>query len=207
MDLSDSSLLALGAIPLIGALIGWVTNYVAVKMLFHPKTPVRVLGIPVQGVFPKRQLAFAKKLGTLVASQLLSNEDVTSSLKHAAAAPEVREVIGQHVEKAINEQLPQAFPMLAAMLTPELVSRVKGVILKDVDTLIIELTSHLSGKLNEVLDIEQLVERKVAAFSSDKLEEVLLSIMRREFRFIELVGGILGFMIGVVQLLLARGFS
>ena len=38
------------------------------------------------------------------------------------------------------------------------------------------------------------------AFSSDKLEEMLLGIMRREFRFIEGVGAVLGFVIGWIQI-------
>jgi uncharacterized membrane protein YheB (UPF0754 family) len=50
------------------------------------------------------------------------------------------------------------------------------------------------------MDVEAVVREKVAAFSSDKLEEMLLGIMRREFRFIERVGAVLGFVIGLVQL-------
>ena len=49
------------------------------------------------------------------------------------------------------------------------------------------------------MNVEKLVRDKVSAFSSDKLEEILLGIMRREFRFIEGVGAILGFLIGLVQ--------
>ena len=55
--------------------------------------------------------------------------------------------------------------------------------------------SHLEKNMN----VEKLVRDKVSAFSSDKLEEILLGIMRREFRFIEGVGAILGFLIGLVQ--------
>ena len=50
------------------------------------------------------------------------------------------------------------------------------------------------------MDVETVVREKVEAFSSDKLEEMLLSIMKREFRFIEVVGAVLGFVIGLVQL-------
>ena len=50
-------------LPLIAALIGWLTNLIAVKMLFHPRKSINLGFFSVQGVFPKRQKALAKKLG------------------------------------------------------------------------------------------------------------------------------------------------
>ena len=46
-------------LPIIAALIGWSTNYLAVKMLFHPRLPLRIMGFSIQGVFPKRQKQLA----------------------------------------------------------------------------------------------------------------------------------------------------
>ena len=68
-------------IPFISAFIGWFTNWIAIKMLFHPKNPVKVLGITIQGIFPKRQQQFAQKLGVLVATELLHFNDIASKLK------------------------------------------------------------------------------------------------------------------------------
>jgi uncharacterized membrane protein YheB (UPF0754 family) len=54
------------------------------------------------------------------------------------------------------------------------------------------------------LDIEQIVMRKVSNFSSDKLEEILNAIMSKEFRFVEIIGAVLGFLIGLIQILLTK---
>ncbi|MFM7359781.1 MAG: DUF445 domain-containing protein, partial [Actinomycetota bacterium] len=51
---------------LISGFIGWITNWIAIKMLFHPRKPIRVLGLTLQGIFPKNQSQFAQKLGKLV---------------------------------------------------------------------------------------------------------------------------------------------
>ena len=59
-------------LPIIAALIGWATNFVAIKMLFHPQDPKKILGITFQGVFPKRQKQIAERLGELVAIELFS---------------------------------------------------------------------------------------------------------------------------------------
>ena len=71
-------------LPFIAAGIGWVTNYLAVKMLFHPRKEVRVLGFQIQGVFPKRQTALAEKLGDLVSEELFSIEEVTVKIHDIA---------------------------------------------------------------------------------------------------------------------------
>jgi uncharacterized membrane protein YheB (UPF0754 family) len=59
-------------IPLISAFIGWFTNWIAIKMLFHPKEPKKILGITFHGIFPKRQQQFAEKLGKLVSERKLA---------------------------------------------------------------------------------------------------------------------------------------
>ena len=60
----------------------------------------------------------------------------------------------------------------------------------------------MAQKLEEELDVRQMVREKVEAFSSDKLEQLLFSLMKKEFRFIELVGALLGFLIGCIQVAL-----
>ena len=67
--------------PLISAFIGWVTTWVAIKMLFHPRNPVRFLGITIQGVFPKRQKQVAEKLGAIVAKELIHFDEIAGMLK------------------------------------------------------------------------------------------------------------------------------
>jgi uncharacterized membrane protein YheB (UPF0754 family) len=42
-------------IVLLCGFTGWVTNWVAIKMLFHPRKPIRFLGMTLHGVFPKNQ--------------------------------------------------------------------------------------------------------------------------------------------------------
>jgi uncharacterized membrane protein YheB (UPF0754 family) len=87
-------------------------------------------------------------------------------------------------------------------MSGDMADKIKGVLLEQISSLNEELIDKLSNELEEELDVHKIVEEKVAAFSSDKLEEILFSIMRREFKFVELVGAVLGFLIGLAQILL-----
>lgn len=187
-------------LPFIAALIGWMTNYIAVKMLFHPKEPKNLLGITFHGVFPKRQHALAEKLGQLVADELFSISDVSAKIKEFATSDEAMNEVGKRIEMTIRNKLVQAFPMLAMFLSDEMVEKVTGLFKNELKDFL-SATSHGMGeKLEENLNVQEMVKERVNAFSSEKLEELLNQLMKKEFKFIELVGAILGFFIGCIQL-------
>jgi uncharacterized membrane protein YheB (UPF0754 family) len=150
-------------------------------------------------VFPKRQKQLADKLGSLVAEELFSVKDVAEKLKELATSQESMELVGKRIEKTIREKLVKSFPMLAMFLTDEMVEKVTNLFKSELQDFLGESAQDLGKKLEESLDVKELVRNKVEAFSSDKLEQILFSIMSKEFRFIELIGAILGFMIGCVQ--------
>ncbi len=186
--------------PFIGAAIGWLTNYIAVKMLFHPREPKSLLFFSVQGVFPKRQKVFAKKLGKLVSEELISVPELIDRLAKVADSERAQQMVGESIERVIRHKLPEVIPMIAMVLNDEMVLTVRRTFAAELTPFMQELLHRMGEDIENELSVQQIVEEKVAEFSSDKLEEILMEIMRREFRFIELVGGVLGFLIGTVQL-------
>jgi uncharacterized membrane protein YheB (UPF0754 family) len=68
------------------------------------------------------------------------------------------------------------------------------------------IMAHKEAVIDEVekglakgLDVPALVEKKVAAFAIEKLESLILEVASRELRAIEVLGGVLGALIGVAQ--------
>ncbi|MBT7651026.1 MAG: DUF445 family protein [Opitutae bacterium] len=186
-------------LPIIAAIIGWLTNYLAVKMLFHPKVPINVLGISIHGVFPKRQKTLAEKLGSLVAKELFSIGDITKKIEDIAKSEKSMELIGKRIEKTIRNKLVKSFPMLAMFLTDDMVEKVTNLFKSELQDFLTDFSQDIRERLEENIDVEKLVRDKVEAFSSDKLEQILFAIMKKEFRFIEIIGAVLGFIIGCFQ--------
>tara|TARA_B100002003_G_scaffold165547_1_gene153735 strand:+ start:134 stop:760 length:627 start_codon:yes stop_codon:yes gene_type:complete len=187
-------------LPVIAAAIGWGTNYLAVRMLFHPRKERRILGLRVQGVFPKRQQALAEKLGQLVARELFSMEDVRKELQSEAFVTHAAKSIEAKLDEFLQTYLMETLPMVSKFLGSDTVAKVKHALVECLAKAVPELGEMFMSHLEKNMDVETVVREKVAAFSSDKLEEMLLGIMKREFRFIEGVGAVLGFVIGLVQL-------
>ena len=85
--------------PITGAVIGYCTNYIAVKMLFYPRNEVKVWGHKVPftpGAIPKGKPRLAKTVGSVVANTLLTEEDI----KQKILSPETEDAV---VDKIMDE--------------------------------------------------------------------------------------------------------
>ena len=194
-------------LPLIAALIGWLTNWVAIKMLFHPKKRIKIGIFEIQGVFPKRQKIFAEKLGMVVAHDLFSSHDIKEKISQSNIDKEIKALIDKHINTFLNTKLKEAYPQIVMFIYNYIIRQFKDVTMKEIETLLpLVLNAYKQNieKSLDVVDIEGTVASKVANFSSDKLEEILYSIMKKEFRFVEILGGVLGFIIGLIQVILVN---
>jgi uncharacterized membrane protein YheB (UPF0754 family) len=190
-------------IPLISAFIGWFTNWIAIKMLFHPKEPKRILGITFHGIFPKRQRSFAEKLGKMISEEFLSFEDIEEKIADPENLQKVMPIIEAHVDNFLRDKLSDEMPFLSLFIGEKTRRSLKNVFMRELETLFPQLMKSYARHLEEELDLEKIVTDKVSAFSSDKLEAILYQIMAKEFRFVELLGGVIGFVIGIVQVLIS----
>ena len=197
-----SLLIQLLVIPLISAFIGWFTNWVAIKMLFHPKDPKRILGITFHGIFPKRQKIFAEKLGKMISAEFLSFEDIQQKITSPANLQKLMPMIEAHVDNFLRNKLSDEMPFLSLFIGNKTIRSLKKIFMQELETLFPQIMTSYAGHLQHELDLEKIVTEKVSAFSTDKLEDILYQIMSKEFRFVEILGGIIGFIIGIVQVLI-----
>jgi len=189
--------------PVVAAFTGWFTTWIAIYMLFHPKEPKRFLGITIQGVFPKRKQQFAAKLGSIVASELLHFREIAQQLTDPAHLATLRPGIEKHIDAFLHTRLKEKIPVLSMFVGEGTLGKIKEGLLEEIDLMLPDVIGQYAGSLEGKIDIERMVTEKVQGFSTDKLEEILLGIMTKEFRFVELIGGVLGFLIGLIQMLLA----
>lgn len=187
-------------LPIIAALTGYITNYIAIKMLFHPRKKVSFLFMEIQGIFPKRQKKLAEKLGKIVSEELFSIEDVKQSLQKPGNTDEIEEVVSARLDDFLENRLPEVMPMLAMFMNNELRQKIKSTLLAEVELMLPEMIDRFVTKMEKDVDVEKTVYEKVVNFSTDKLENILYSIMSKEFKFIEILGGVLGFIIGLIQI-------
>jgi len=184
-------------IPAIGGLIGWSTNWLAVKMIFRPIKPRRILFFKVQGLIGRRQQDLAKAIGRVVGTHLVEHTDIVRGLDHLDFSGVLAAVLNKGLAPKVQEL--RGLPLIGGFLTEE---RVQGIR----DAIVAGVMEHKATVLEEVekglakgLDVPTLVEKKVAGFAIEKLEAMILEVASRELRAIEILGGVLGALIGLAQ--------
>lgn len=185
--------------PFICALIGWVTNRIAIRMLFHPKRPIQILSWTWQGIFPKRQSELAQSLGQLVEEELINHQDIKEVINDPEFIQKLKKRVENYLENFIEEKLTSLNPLLANILKGSVLEKIKETIVQEVELLIPDIMEQATNELESRLKFSRIVQEKIESFSMDKLEQVIFTIMKREFRFVEVIGGVLGLIIGIVQ--------
>ncbi|MFQ5901416.1 MAG: DUF445 domain-containing protein, partial [Thermodesulfobacteriota bacterium] len=98
--------------PVTGAVIGWFTNYIAVKMLFRPYIPVKILGLSIQGIIPKRRKEIARGIAKAIERDLLSAKDLTGVLEDVDWEEEVEKSVEEVVEHKFRGGTIRRFPIV-----------------------------------------------------------------------------------------------
>ena len=172
--------------PLIGAVIGAITNELAIKMLFRPYKPIHIgkFKLPfTPGVIPQQRETIAANIAETFEKHLLSGEDI----KKAVTSDKARAIVEQKVDDMLAKLGPLA--MMAGPLKPRIVDKMIDGITD------IAQSEQLQGDLN----IRQKIEDKINAMDIQTLEELILGFSRKQFRHITLFGAILGALIGISQ--------
>ncbi|PCJ13645.1 MAG: hypothetical protein COB10_05315 [Planctomycetota bacterium] len=185
--------------PLVGALIGWATNWLAVKMLFRPHRPVGFGPLRFQGVVPKRQKELAENIADTVEQELISAEDIAELVQKLATSDAIRAKLKQRIDALIEDQL-QSFGTVVKMFIPDdLVEKIRTRIEQEVFSFVEELGENLHASMGEQLDLKQKVRDRILAFELDQMERLVLRVAKKELRHIEILGGVLGFIVGIVE--------
>ena len=189
------------SLPLIAALIGWITNYIAVKMIFRPRHEIRFAGIRIMGLIPKRKHDLAIKIADTIEKELISHKDIRAILEtedfHSHAGDLIRKKIdGFIAEKLANNRL------LGMFITPEISGKFSTMIMEELQKEIPGLVDSLFTSVEEKIDFRKIIQEKIDDFDISRLESIIYSIASRELKAIEILGGVLGFIVGLVQLVI-----
>lgn len=189
-------------IPLLGGFIGWVTNVAAVRLLFWPVRPLRLPGLPwpLQGVVPRRQPEIARSVAEAVERLLVRPEDLVASLNGPSyeeeAAVALSRYVEERIEQGVGRYLPGGIRAAVASYARETARREAGDVMRAV-------LARLQARLQRELTLAPTIAHRVARMDPAEFEAMLLRVIGRELRWLEVLGGVMGFLIGLVQLAVA----
>ena len=193
--------------PAVGALVGWLTNWLAIRMLFRPREPLRFLGMSLQGVIPRRHVQLAERIAETVEKSLLTHEDLDRAMKSVSWHDEVNRL----VKKVLHDRGPggiiDKIPGLSQAWRNIFLPSLQEVLVNEIIRFLDRYRSAFVTRMRDSVDIREIVRNKVQQFELEALEGLVLNVARREFVHIQVVGAVTGALIGIVQgiLLLLTG--
>ena len=169
--------------PLIGSVIGYFTNYLAVKMLFHPRNEIRICGkkLPfTPGAIPKGKPRLAKAIGNVVGETLLTRQDIREQLLNE----EMEEMFVSAVIKYMNGEVKEGI-LDVTSLSEEHYEQMRKKLIEEVDAQILDSLERI--KVGEIIAKEgkQIIKNKVtgtmlAMFLSDEMLDSLIGPIGNE---------------------------
>ena len=186
----------------ISATIGWITNWVAIKMLFRPHKEINFGLFKIQGLIPKRKAEIGTGIASIIQNELISVKDVISNIDREEFSKRLNKLIDDVLDKNLKKKVKEKFPLLQMFFTDK--------VAKDIGNTIKEIVMENQEKIFEIfsnyaeenIDFEVIISDKISNFSLDKLEEIITLLAKKELKHIEVIGAILGGLIGVAQYLI-----
>lgn len=189
-------------LPLGGLIVGWATNWLALKMIFNPKKEINIFGFKILGLFIKRQREVATEYSKIVSSKILTVERMFERIFRGKASDKMVTILQGHVKRSIDDQIG-----LSRNIYQIFAGTKKYDELKDMAaTRFVESLPHSIHRTfdyaEDALDLETTMREKMAGLSPEEFEGVLRPAFQEDEWILILVGAVLGGLAGLAQLLL-----
>lgn len=192
-----NSVIKILILAIIGGLIGYITNVIAIKLIFRPIVPIKIpiINKEIIGLIPKRKGKIATNIGTIIEEEFFSLDEILNNIITEDDKQSVVEYVRIKVKLIINEKLSLAPSSIKRMIQEYIYDIIEEEIKHSIDDLSEEVISKATTRIN----IKEIVENKINQLDLYELENIILRIAKNELKHIEILGLVLGFLIGIIQ--------
>ena len=194
---------ALWTLPVQGVIVGYITNWLAVKMIFRPLEEKRYFFFfKWQGLFIKRKTALVKELSKMVAKDVLSSKNIIKKIMMGSARGRISLIIRMAVSQALDRMTVVVKPIITSTLEADTLDMIKHEITMELTSE--ETTQCIEDYVEEALNVEQIMIDKFASLTGEEFEQLLRPIFHDDEPALIWVGAVLGGALGFFQLWLMR---
>ena len=154
-----------------------------------------------QGLIPRRQKQLAQESAEIIEREILQQRMILLEIKKIELGPYLEEAAKTIVWKRIGPQL-RAIPLLGGFINDGTLAKFEVIAAASMKEEASPLIEKVATQFEDSVNLKQIIEDNIAAFDLNRLEAIVNQVASREFRTIERLGAVLGFMIGCLQVAL-----
>jgi uncharacterized membrane protein YheB (UPF0754 family) len=187
-------------LPLFGMAIGWLTDWLAIKLVFFPRERRRILGVvSFQGIFQRRRDEVARQYGELVAREVVTVPNIIEAVLSGPRSDRLAAIIRRIVSETVDERVNLARPVVTAAIGDRRLQEMKRAAAAQAIEQLPGTVQAGERYLTEVLDVGNTIATKMRDLSRAEYEELLRPAFRRDEWKLIAVGALIGFLVGELQ--------
>jgi uncharacterized membrane protein YheB (UPF0754 family) len=188
--------------PIFGGLTGWLTDWLALKMIFFPRLPRTFLGVTWQGMFQKRRMEVARDYGDLIAKEIMTVHNVLEAVLTGPKSDRLYAMIQREVQRSIDGQISVVKPFVVAAVGPRRYQEMKHAAARKAIERMPETVRHVEAYATGALDIRNTIVKQIQQLTPLQYEGLLRPAFKQDEWKLIAVGAIIGFLVGELQVLL-----
>jgi uncharacterized membrane protein YheB (UPF0754 family) len=193
--------------PAFGLIVGWFTDWLALKLIFNPKQPIVLFGYPFQGLFLKRRREVAADYGALIADELITPRKVIEAVLTGPLSDRLFAMISAQVQGALDRTTGAAQPLLVLTVGTGRYTEIRRAIANKVMDRLPETMTYLEEYVRESMDVRNLLIGKMQNLDAPQFERLIRPAFESDEWMLITVGALLGFGMGEVQALVLEHFA
>jgi uncharacterized membrane protein YheB (UPF0754 family) len=185
-------------LPVFGIIVGYATNWLAIKLIFSPVKPIGIGRFKIQGIFIKRQEQVAAEYAKIIEQKILTTERLFNYILRGPKAQNFGKIIKKYTDQAIQNAMSEPAE-LYNLVAGKKIEASKNIALFRMRQEFPIAIKNMYNYAQNVLQIEHTLHSKMAALSEIEFVEFLRPVFQEdEFKLI-LVGAVLGGLAGLLQ--------
>jgi uncharacterized membrane protein YheB (UPF0754 family) len=194
--------------PAFGFAVGFVSDYIALNMLFRPVYPSKFLGfIPFQGLLHAQRAKITRDYAKILAEDLFTPEILFDGIIKGPGADKLFALVAKEIDSAIDAQTGIATPVVVLAVGTKryrgLKDKVVALVLEQLPTTLHDAQDYAM----EVIDLENTIVEKMNALTNEQYESILRPVFKDDEPLMIAVGAILGGLVGELQVQMIELFA
>ena len=190
-------------LPAAGFLVGYITNWLAMNLIYEPREPVQIGPWQFQGVFIKRQREVASQFADVIADKVLTTENMVQHISEGPNRQRLLDLLEGQVEESMKEYERDA--MVAMLVSKDKLEEAKADLLDRVRNADMSDSSQIKTFANQSHRIHAQMEENLGALDAEEFGGILRPVFQKDEWKLILAGGVIGTGIGALQVVLLFG--